>query len=148
MTSKSSTRGRAFRFGKFLFATLFVLALSARVVRIFLPMLQDSGGKKHPVQRAQAATSTSSVEYVQGEIVRVDPEAHELVVHPLIAGNAPDVSFHIEPGQTHIRFGPNELSVDEVHLGDHATVSYDKKAGARGSRVASEVKVARSGGPR
>ena len=121
-----------------LFLALFVLAVLARVVRIFMPMLQGP-------DRAKPAHA-SEIQYAQGDVVRVDPSARELVLHPVINGSQEDLFFQLEPGTTRVRLGTNELRFEDIQPGDHAMVSYKKPGGNSAPRVANEVRLARSSG--
>lgn len=124
------------RWAKPLFLAVFVLAMFARVIRIFMPALH------HP-HAHESTERASEVQYAQGDVVRVDPSRGELVLHPLIQSDAAPVAFHLQQGVTHIRFGTSELKAEDIQPGDHATVSF-KKLTENAPPLATEVKLARS----
>lgn len=126
------------RNAKWLFLALFVLALLARVVRIFLPGMHGPDGTK-PAHEAE-------LQYAQGDVVRVDQSVRQLVLHPVITGSAEDLFFQLEPGTTRVRLGTNELRIEDIQPGDHAMVSYKKPGGNDAPKIASEVRLARSNG--
>lgn len=130
------------KIGGRIFMVLFVLAMVARLVRIFAP-----GGHAHAADHhaAEAHASAQHADaYLTGEVIEHRRFSDELVVQASTPGSRGAVRVRIDPAVTQVRLGSTDVSGDVVQVGDHATVRFaSPDTGADGARVAQTIRLAR-----
>ncbi len=124
------------KIGGRVFMVLFVLAMAARLVRIFAPGGHAHAATPPPIHHAEA--------YLTGEVIEHQKFSDELVVRASNPGAHGTVRVRIDPVHTQVRLGSTDVTGDVVQVGDHATVRFagpDDDSG--GARLAQTIRLAR-----